>query len=339
MSFKSIRTNYTKLLSAFESAGVKLNESQKAELDTFIVALESKIQNMKEATIKATKKVVTEHLDNEYKKVVESILANKAKNEVLAGKIQAKINTINESKKIARKVDNYLKMYVESSLPEKMIVDYDRMQKLEKLHESLKDLMVVNEDSVEAKKEELQESFKKQQRDYETRIAKLQVKLNESMKKELELNKQIDKTKARELLESKIKNLPDFEANQMRKRLSEATVAEVQKKFSTILESVKNEIKEDDKQEETSLEEEISNIIETDEKKEKKVDEKEVGEDDVLKGRVHNGHLTEDDEESVDEADELDEDDDVELDESEKIDASQMSWWCDMVGNIETRGY
>lgn len=336
MSLKSIRNNYTKLLAAFESAGVKLNESQKTELDTFIVALESKIDDMKKATVRATKKVVTEHLDREYKKVVESILNHKAKNEQLAGKIQAKVNSINESKKLARKVDGYLNMYVESILPEKTVVDYDRMEKLESLHESLKDLLLVNEDAVEAKKEKLQESFKKQKRDYETQIAKLQVKLNESMKKELALNKQIDQSKAHDLLESKIKDLPDFEARQMRKRLAEATTVEIQKNFKKILESVKGEIKEDEKVEETSLEEEVNNIIEADEKDgKKKISEKEVEEDDMLKGRVHNGHLNEKD----DDTDKVDEDDDVKLSEDEKIDESLMAWWCDKVGTIETKGY
>jgi len=159
------------------------------------------------------------------------------------------------------------------------------------------------------------------------------------MKKELALNKQIDQSKARDLLESKIKDLPDFEARQMRKRLAEATTVEIQKNFRKILESVKGEIKEDEKVEETSLEEEVNNIIEADEKDgKKKVSEKEVEEDDMLKGRVHNGHLNEKDDE-VDEADEVDEDDDVELSEDEKIDESLMAWWCDKVGTIETKGY
>ena len=43
MSLKSIRESYSKLVKAFTDAGVKLDESQKADLDTFIVALESKM--------------------------------------------------------------------------------------------------------------------------------------------------------------------------------------------------------------------------------------------------------------------------------------------------------
>lgn len=329
MSLKSIRQNYSKLITAFESAGVKLNESQKSELDTFIVALGSEIDNMKKATVKATKKIVTEHLDKEYRKVVESILENTAKNAELASKMQLKINSINESKKMARKVDNYLTQYVESILPEKTIVDYDRMKKLETLHESLKDLLVVNEDAVETKQQQLQESFKKQKKDYETQIAKLQVKLNESMKKELALNKQIDQSKARDLLESKLKDLPDFEANQIRKRLSEATVAEVKGKFKSILESVKAEVKEEKELDETSLEEEINGILDSEKtnavpaKPAKKVKEAEK-----------KAEVDKCDKEDCDE-----DEDDVELSEDEKIDESLMAWWCDKVGTIETKGY
>lgn len=41
MSLKSIRESYSKLLTVFNDAGIKLTESQKADLDTFILALES----------------------------------------------------------------------------------------------------------------------------------------------------------------------------------------------------------------------------------------------------------------------------------------------------------
>ena len=324
MSLKSIRQNYSKLISAFESAGVKLNESQKSELDTFIVALESKIDNMKKATVKITKKIVTEHLEKEYRKVFESILDNKEKHDMLVSKIQNKVNQINESKKLARKVDNYLSLYVESILPEKTIVDYNRMKKLEQIHESIKDLMLVNEDAVEFKKAQLDESFKKQKRDYETQIAKLQVKLNESMDNQLKLSNRIDKIKGKELLESKLADLPDYEANQIRKRLAEATEIEVKTNFKKVLESVKTEIKEDKKNDETTLEDEINNIINNDnvnEAAEKNIDkasqEKPV------------------EEKCVD----CDEEDDVELKDSEKINESQMRLWCNMVTGIETKGY
>ena len=344
MSLKSIRESYSKFLTALNDAGVKLDESQKGNLDSFIIAIESKMTKQKEAAVKATKKIVTEHLEKEYKKVFESIMSHMQENSELAAKVQDKISTIKESKKIADKVSNYLDLYVESVLPKKTILDYDRMQKLESLHESLKDLLAVNEDAVESKKAALQESFNKDKKALETEIAKLQVKLNESMAKTQKLNKKIDSFKAMELLESKTKDLPDYEARQMKKRLAEASTVEIEKTFSKVLESVKEEMKEAELEEETSIEEEVKDIIECDGEDVKEndilknrkhnahVDEAEdVKENDLLKGRTHNAHVDEAEDKEVDEAE-----DDVELDESYVIDSNLMKWFCDKAATINT---
>lgn len=168
MSLKSIRKSYSKFLSTLQNAGIKLNESQKNDLDGFILAIESKMKSQKEIAIKATKRIVTEHLEEQYKKVFESILKHQQENINISSKIQRKVTSIKESKKIAEKVGNYLDMYVESILPKKTIVDYDRMQKLEALHESLKDLLVVDEQAVINKKKQLTESFNKEKKAYET---------------------------------------------------------------------------------------------------------------------------------------------------------------------------
>ena len=350
MSLKSIRESYSKFLTALNDAGVKLDESQKGNLDSFIIAIESKMTKQKEAAVKATKKIVTEHLEKEYKKVFESIMSHMQENSELAAKVQDKISTIKESKKIADKVSNYLDLYVESVLPKKTILDYDRMQKLESLHESLKDLLVVNEDAVESKKAALQESFNKDKKALETEIAKLQVKLNESMAKTQKLNKKIDNFKAMELLESKTKDLPDYEARQMKKRLAEASTVEIEKTFSKVLESVKEEMKEAELEEETSIEEEVKDIIECDGEDVKEndilknrkhnahVDEAEdVDEDDMLKGRNHNLHVNEDEKcpkcgKSPCECNE----DEEELDESYVIDSNLMKWFCDKAATINT---
>ena len=270
----------------------------------------------KETAIRATKKVVTEHLESEYKKVFESIMKHQAENAEIASKLQKKITAINESKKIARKVNDYLELYVESVLPKKTVVDYDRLSKLERLHEQLKDMLVVDEEAVCTKKAELQESADSWKKAYETEIAKLRVKLNESMDKNLKLNKKIDSFKAMELLESKTKDLPDFEARQMKKRLAEATTTEIEKTFDSVLEKVKDEVKVEEKEEEACIEDEVKDIIKAeaegckakDAKKKAPVEEKE--EDDDSK------------------AEETDECDDVNLSESEVIDQDLMKLWC-----------
>lgn len=346
MSLKSIRESYSKFISTLEGAGVKLDESQKTSLDGFILAIESKMQKQKETAIKATRKIVEEHLEKQYKEVFESIMKHQAENIDLASKVQNKITAVNESKKIARKVNDYLDLYVESVLPKKTIIDYDRMNKLEKVHESLKDLLVADDDAVKAKKEQLAESFAKDKKELETQIAKLQVKLNESMDKNLTLNKKIDSFKAAELLESKTKDLPTYEARQLKKRFAGATVSEIEKKFDMVLESVKDDMKVEEKEEETTIEEEVKDIIEA---------EEDVKENDMLKGKKHNLHVDEaEDDEEVKEAedDKIEEDDedyettesvkvnedgDVELDESEVIDQDLMKLWCRDFRRMESR--
>lgn len=178
------------------------------------------------------------------------------------------------------------------------------MQKLETLHESLKTMLVVDEDAIQTKKAELTESITKEKKAYETQVAKLQAKLNESMEKTQALNRKIDSFKAMELLEAKTKDLPTFEARKMRKRLAGATTVEIEKNFKKILESVQKEVKVDEKEEEVTLEAEIKDIIETEGKKP-------VKEDDPLKGRVHNGHIAEgEEEEEVTEGEKLAKEDD-----------------------------
>ena len=319
-NLKTIRENYGKLLRAFETAGVTLNESQKADLDTFMLALESNIADKTKATVLATKKLVTEKLEKQYKITFEKLLNHLFENQELAAKIQKKVTKINESKKIAHKVNDYLNLYVESVLPKKAIIDCDKMQKLEALVESMKDLLVVNDDSVEAKKAELTESFANEKKNYETQIAKLRVKLDESMAKTQKLYSKIEKFKAIELLESKTKDLPSREARQIKQMLSESTTEEIEHKFDKALASVQNELAKAEEDRSSALESEIDKIIKDDEA---------VKEDDLLKGRHHNAHVDEGDEEAdVDGSEEeVEESDTEEADEDDKIDESLMALW------------
>lgn len=311
MGLKSIRESYSRFLTVLSDAGIKINESQKADLDTFMLALESTMRKQKEKTIKVTRKVVTEALDKEYKKVFESFLKHSQQNAILAAAIEKKITKINESKKIARKVNDYLELYVESILPEKKIVDYDKMKKLEKIVESVRDTLHVNDESVEAHKAKLDESFEKQRGAYETQIAKLQVKLNESMNKSLTLKKKVDKFKSLELMESKTKDLPTFEARQLKKKFAESTPEEIEENFDKELKKIKTEADKVEKDEETTLEDEVKEIIKTGETKKKetkKVKEPEETED------------TETEEVDSDETDDA-------TNESDVIDSSLMKLW------------
>lgn len=356
MSLKSIRESYSKLLTAFNDAGVKLNESQKSDIDSFVMAIESTMSKQRETAIRQTKQIVEAKLEKEYREVVESLVANINEHSDLAAKIQSKAIALEESQKLGGEVSKYIDECIAKVLPTKTVVDYDKMKRLEKIHESLKSALAMTEETVEAKKAELDESYKAKQSKCETEVAKLQAKLNESLHKNEELTKRLDAVEARELLESKTKDLPAFEARQVKKQLKEAaTPAAVNEKFDDTLKQVQKTAQEAEKDQELEIEAEINKIITGDDVKEDDLldnrphnahvaeSEEQVKEDDMLKKTPHNGDAQHNahNEESEDEVFEtmeiirMNESGDVELDESDVIDADLMKQWCNQ--SIEVR--
>lgn len=345
MSLKSIRESYSKLLTVFNDAGVKLNESQKADLDTFVLAIESSMSRQRETAIRQTRRLVERKMEKEYREVFESIMSNMQKNAELASAIQDKVTQINESRKIASHVDNFLDVYVESVLPKKTIVDYDRMARLEKIHESLKDALLVDDDAVQDKIQKLEESYRVKESKCETQVAKARAELNESMRKVRDMKTRLDAVAAKELLESKTKDLPAYEARRVKKQLKEATAPEIEKKFDRTLESVRKAMCEQDAEAEATVESEIEKILETDVEENDilkdrphnaHVAEGEVEEDDMLRGRAHNAHVAEEDEEfETAETVRENEDGEVELDESDVIDSALMKMWCRQSTEVE----
>lgn len=274
MSLKSIKKNYTTLLKAFSEAGVKLNESQKDSLDNFVMDLEKTLNEQRDQTILATKKVVEEKLEKEYKEVVESIIKHQKEHSELAGKVQDKVNVINESNKIADAVDSFLGEYVEEVLPKKALVDYEKMQKLEKIQESLKEMFLVSDVEIEKKTVALKESLEKEAQE-------LKDKLTATEDKVAKQEEELSSLKAEKFVQEKVKDLPDVEAEKVMKKTEGMGLKEVTEKYETILESVQQEIADEKvvKDEgEKNLEEAITEILE---KKNGKASDKEISDKDV----------------------------------------------------------
>ena len=338
MSLKSIRDNYSKLLEALNESGVKFNASQKSALDGFIMALESTASEQRKQAATMAKRMTESKMEREYKRVFESVIKHMQEHYELAGKIQDKVTMLKESKKISRKVEDYLDMYAESVCPKKVIVDYAKMKKLEQINESLRDVLLVNDDAVIEKKAKLDESFKREKGKLETEVAKMQVKLNESMERAQQLKKKLNQYKALELLESKTKDLPSFEASKIKRHFAEATAPEIEKNFKKVLETVKKDAKDAAKEVETTLESEVQKIV----------DSEEVEENDMLRNRPHNAHINdprgviaegEDGECNEDfettETITYNEDGNIELGEDDVINESIMQQWCNM--SLEVR--
>ena len=244
MNLKSLRESYNKLLDSFKEMGVTLNESQQENVDNFMLQLESKLKDVRDVAIKTTKKMVTEKLDAEYKELFESILKHMNENAEVSSKIQNKINEMKVVEELSESVNGFLDEHVEEILPKKDIVDYERMQKLEQIHESLKNMLGVEIMNVEGGNKELVESLEKEKADYSKKIEELQKKLDESVKENKKVSKNLDSLKAQVLLESKIKNLPEREAKLIKESFKGASSSEINMKFKTVLESVRESVED-----------------------------------------------------------------------------------------------
>lgn len=244
MNLKSLRESYNKLLDSFKEMGVTLNESQQENVDNFMLQLESKLKDVRDVAIKTTKRMVTEKLDAEYKELFESILKHMNENAEVSSKIQNKINEMKVVEELSESVNGFLDEHVEEILPKKDIVDYERMQKLEQIHESLKNMLGVEIMNVEGGKKELIEGFEKEKADYSKKIEDLQKKLDESVKENKKVSKNLDSLKAQVLLESKIKNLPEREARLIKESFKGASSSEINMKFKTVLESVRESVED-----------------------------------------------------------------------------------------------
>ena len=209
-----------------------------------MLQLESKLKDVRDVAIKTTKKMVTEKLDAEYKELFESILKHMNENAEVSSKIQNKINEMKVVEELSESVNGFLDEHVEEILPKKDIVDYERMQKLEQIHESLKNMLGVEIMNVEGGNKELVENLEKEKADYSKKIEDLQKKLDESVKENKKVSKNLDSLKAQVLLESKIKNLPEREAKLIKESFKGASSSEINMKFKTVLESVRESVED-----------------------------------------------------------------------------------------------
>ena len=209
-----------------------------------MLQLESKLKDVRDVAIKTTKKMVTEKLDAEYKELFESILKHMNENAEVSSKIQNKINEMKVVEELSESVNGFLDEHVEEILPKKDIVDYERMQKLEQIHESLKNMLGVEIMNIEGGNKELVENLEKEKTEYSKKIEDLQKKLDESVKENKKVSKNLDSLKAQVLLESKIKNLPEREAKLIKESFKGASSSEINMKFKTVLESGRESVED-----------------------------------------------------------------------------------------------
>jgi hypothetical protein len=137
--------------------------------------------------------------------------------------------------KVVESLDNYLKTYINEVIPESIVVDYDRIQRLEKTFQVLKESLLITDPIVEAKVKELNESVTKD-------LAKAQEALKKEVQNRIIVENKMNEQEARLLLTEKLSDLPAYEKKILKNKFSSSTVKEINESFEDALTKIKDEL-------------------------------------------------------------------------------------------------
>ena len=182
------------------------------------------------------------HHEDEIKKIEETF-----------DSVVEKLNTISESKiklalynyklneklsfdeeKVVEGIDKYLSTVVEDHLPEQPVVDYAKLDKLEKTFESMRDTLLITNDDVQTKVDNILE-------DVQEELSQKSDLLNDAIKRNIEYKTKLDKIDAENTLSEKVSDLPEFERTKLEKVFSESTSEEINEAFEKELEKIQTE--------------------------------------------------------------------------------------------------
>lgn len=254
----AVEKNLIQLIDTFEQAGVKLTESQKADIARYVRGLEQtdsakdakyrsifetiqhnlKVQSDLASKVQEAKFAATER---RYQKMIESLktafnenrrLLIKTERERARKQVNEAVAT--ERQKAAEAVDKYLDTYLESVIPEQKLVDYKRLHELEAIVESMKDAIAFTNEDVEKRVSSIKRGYEdKLQKAQEVSAAKTKA-LNEAQEK-------INEEKARQYVIRRTKDLPALEAKMLRERFEGyKSIQQVRENFSKVLNEVED---------------------------------------------------------------------------------------------------
>lgn len=340
MNLKNLKDKYAKLLAAFKDAGIMLTESQQSDIDGFIKDIESTITESQAIAIQATANVLEKEFEEEYKPVIESIITNTAEHNDLVSKIESFSSREIDRHVIAEALDSYLDSRLEKALPTQALVDYDRLQTLQSLVESDKEVMkassakiVTLTEALEANKEALVEaqteikaltdvvqSNKEVLTESAKEIEHLSKLLSESKEQAEAAETKLAIIEGQKYLEQHTKDLPVFESRQLMKKLSGLTESEIKAKFASTLKHIRESIIGASH---TCLEADINRIIEgVDE-----LPEADAASNEKICDKTADGSRCEPSSDPENKTDDDNIEDGIILDESEKINPGLMKAW------------
>lgn len=153
------------------------------------------------------------------------------------------INTVKKIKeteeevtdRVVESLDKYLVTYVKEVIPESVVIDYDRIQKLEKTFQVLKESLIITDADVQAKIKQLDESSA-------IELTKSREALKAEVQKRIVAESKMCDQEATILLNEKIVDLPIYEKNILKKKFSGKSVKEINESFDTELGRIHDEL-------------------------------------------------------------------------------------------------
>lgn len=137
--------------------------------------------------------------------------------------------------KVVESLDQYLTTYVKEVIPESVVIDYDRIQKLEKTFQVLKESLLVTDEDVQKKMKQLDESVSKE-------LDKTRTALQAEVQKRIVVEHKLNEQDARILLNEKTKDLPAYEKKMLTKKFSGSSVKEINESFDDTLNKIKGDL-------------------------------------------------------------------------------------------------
>jgi len=154
------------------------------------------------------------------------------------------------TEKVVESLDNYLNTYISEVIPESVVIDYDRIQKLEKTFQVLKESLIVTEEDVQAKMKQLDESTVAE-------LEKTRNALKSEVQKRIIIESKINEQEAKILLTEKTADLPAYEKNILMKKFTGCSVKEINESFEDTLTKIKDELITETEKQKTLVQETI----------------------------------------------------------------------------------
>lgn len=210
-----------------EAIKAVMEETKKvAEAKVKFAVAEAKKEHAKELEEKAAeaeqaKEEAIKEYDEKVKAELQEVFESIQKHNELSTKLAINEAVKENEEKIVESVDKYLSIYVDELLPESLVVDYDRLHKLEGLFESFKKELCVNDKMVESYTTQLKESVEVKQEEEKsadkTRIEELEEQVKDLMDKCCTMKKDIKIRERKEALDQVLEDVPALEAAKVRK--------------------------------------------------------------------------------------------------------------------------